>query len=55
MTTDNLRTKLTTEQIKQREFIELLKQLAQATRAMRMNAEEIDRLLEDAHQFPLAA
>lgn len=48
-------TKLTSSQIEQREFIELLKQLAQAARAMRRNAEDIDRLLEDAHRIPLAA
>lgn len=46
--------KLTSSQIEQREFIEMLKQIAQAARAMRRNAEDIDRLLEDAHLIPLA-
>ena len=48
-------TKLTSNQAEQREFIDLLKQLAQATAAMRRNAEEINRLLEEAHRIPLAA
>ena len=47
--------KLTSSQIEQREFIEMLKQLAHAARDMRRNAEDIDRLLKDAHRIPLAA
>lgn len=55
MTTDKRDIEITKSQISQREFIEMLKQLALATRAMRESAEEIDSLLKDAHRIPLAA
>lgn len=46
---------MTTDRAFEIEFIELLKDLVEATTAMRREVEQIDLLLEEAHQIPMAA
>lgn len=46
---------LDSKHIAQGQFIEMLKQLAHATKVMRGNVEEIDLRLKEAHEMPMAA
>lgn len=46
---------MTANQAFEKEFIVMLKELVEATHAMRQSVEHVDLLLEEAHRMPLAA